>query len=169
MESLTVWRFDTPHGAGDVLASLERLAGDGDLSLVDAALVRWPPGQRKPAIEALGGLTVPGELWSGFWGLVLALLFVTPIAGPTFGAGAGAVAASLTDFGVGDDFVKRVRDAVTPGTSALFVVSDAATADRLAAELAGVAAATIRADLSDEQRRRLHEALGDEPTPRIGR
>jgi uncharacterized membrane protein len=168
MESLTVWRFDAPDGAEDVLARLERLARQGDISVVDAALVRWAPGQRKPTTRVLGGLTAPGALWSGFWGLLLALLFVTPLAGPTFGAGAGAVAASLTDFGVRDDFVKRVREAVTPGTSALFVVSDGLTADRIATELAHVADATIRSDLSDEQRRQLHDALGDESAPRVG-
>ena len=67
----------------------------------DAALVSWPPGQRKPSTTSLGSLTGPGDLWGGFWGVLLALVFLAPLAGPTFGAAAGAVAGSLADFGVG--------------------------------------------------------------------
>src|SRR6185503_1928608 len=99
----------------------------------------------------LGALDGPGALWHGFWGVLLALIFLTPIAGPSFGAAAGAVAGTLADFGVGDDFVKRVRDAVTPGTSAVFVLGGRESPRRIAAELDGTPAAVIRADLSDEQ------------------
>jgi uncharacterized membrane protein len=168
LDTLTVWRFEAPHTAEQALPRLERLAREGDVDLNDAALVSWPPAHRKPSTRELGVLTGPGMLWGGFWGIVLALIFLTPIAGPTFGAGAGAVAGSLSDFGVEDDFVKRVRDAVTPGTSALFVISTSASADRIAVALEDVATDTIRSTLSYEQQQRLRDALGDESSRQVG-
>src|SRR4051794_34959867 len=150
-----VWRFDTPGGAKDALPPLRRLAAERVVAIDDAALVTWPRGRRKPSTEALGSLTGPGRLWGGFWGVLHALIFITPLAGPSFGAAAGAVAASLADFGVADDFVKRVRDAVGPGCSALFVVSARPSADRLAAELHNVATASFRCALSPAQEQHL--------------
>ena len=37
----------------------------------------------------------------------------------------------MTDVGISDDFIKSVRDEVTPGTSALFLMSQNAVADRV--------------------------------------
>jgi uncharacterized membrane protein len=166
--TLTVWRFATPESAELALPRLQRLAETGVIDVEDAALVIWPPHYRKPRTRELGALSGPGQLWHGFWGVLLALIFLTPIAGPSFGAAAGAIAGTLADFGVEDDFVKRVRDAVTPGTSAVFVLGDRDSPQRIAEELDGELAAVIRADLSDEQTRHLREALGDESVQRLG-
>lgn len=162
MNTLTVWRFDSPDAAGQALARLERLVAARDARVDDAALVTWPRGQRKPSPTALGSLTGPGRLWGGFWGVLLALIFITPLAGPAFGAAAGAVAGSLSDFGVADDFVKQVRQDVVPGTSALFVVSTRTSAKRLAAELQDAATLTASSALSPAQEQHLRDALGEE-------
>jgi uncharacterized membrane protein len=42
--------------------------------------------------------------------------------GAAVGAAHGALAGSLTDVGIDDTFINQVRDQVTPGTSALFVL-----------------------------------------------
>lgn len=160
MNTLTVWSFATPEAADAALPRLVTLVGDGGVSIDDAALVSWPAGRRKPSARTLGSLSGPGRLWGGFWGLVLGLIFLTPLAGPAFGAAAGAVAGSLADFGVGDDFVRDVRDIVTPGTSAVFVVSTSASAERCASVLDAVRRLTSR--LSPEQEQRLRYALGEE-------
>ena len=167
-DTLAVWRFDAPEIAESVLPRLERLAREHTIAIEDAALVRWPPRHRKPHTRELGALDGPGHLWGGFWGVLLALIFLTPIAGPRFGAAAGAVAGTLADFGVGDDFVKCVRDSVTPGTSAIFVLGDRDCPDRISAALGDVDAVMIHADLSDEQTRNLRDALGDESVQRLG-
>jgi uncharacterized membrane protein len=121
-----------------------------------------PPSERRtPATRELGGITGPGSLWGGFWGMFLALIFLTPLAGPAFGAGAGALAGSLSDFGVADDFVKRVRDGVTPGMSALFVLSTRTSADAMNAGLAAFGVELLRYELSLEQEQRLRAALAD--------
>jgi uncharacterized membrane protein len=161
-DSLAVWRFATPDGAETVLERLARLARDGEVSIDDAALVRWPERHRKPSIRELGDFAGPGTLWNGFWGVLLALIFLAPLAGPTFGAAAGAFAGTLADFGVEDDFVKRARENVTPGTSALFVIGEREAVDRVAVALADGDVAMLRSDLSHEQTVHLRDALGDE-------
>jgi uncharacterized membrane protein len=166
MNTLVVWRFAEPEGAAAALPQLERLVTAGEATVDDAALVSWPPGQRKPSTATLGSLRGPGRLWGGSWGVLLALIFLVPIAGPTFGAAAGAVAGSLADFGIADDFVKRVREDVGPGTSALFVVTTQTSAERLAAALGGIATLTARSALSPAEEQHLRDALGEESAAR---
>jgi uncharacterized membrane protein len=161
MNTLTVWRFAAPEAAEQSLPALKLAIGAGRASINDAALVSWPPSRRTPATRELGSLTGPGQMWGGFWGMVLGLIFLTPLAGPSFGAAAGAFAGSLADFGVADDFVIRVRDSVTPGTSALFVLSARASADGLAEGLKGLADEILRSELSREQEEHLRDTLSD--------
>jgi uncharacterized membrane protein len=161
MLTLAVWRFPAPQVAEETLPQLEGLTRGGSAELDGAAMVWWPSAQRKPSIRDLGGVTDPGALWGGFWGVVLALIFLTPLAGPTFGAAAGAFAGSLSDFGVEDDFVRRVRDAVTPGTSAVFAIGSSDSVDVIAAAL-DHGADLIRSTLSHDQAEHLLHALGEE-------
>jgi uncharacterized membrane protein len=174
MQSLTVWTFEGAGTAGRVLPLVQRLAVDHEIAVDDAAIVSCTEDARPPAVHPLGSLTGPGRLWSGFWAMLGALLFVVPAAAPSLGAAAGAFAGSLASFGMPDDFLMRVREAVGDGTSALFVLSPGASADRLREELQDGAAQLIRADLSEAQQRRLYELLGAaataprsaSPTPR---
>jgi uncharacterized membrane protein len=83
------------------------------------------------------------------------------LAGPAFGAAAGAVAGTLGDFGVADDFVKRVRESVTPGTSAIFVLSSRASATRILGDFDRFGVEVLRTELSLEQERHLRDALAD--------
>ena len=129
VDTISVWRFGDLDGGE---AMLRRVDG-----IDDGALVWWPPGQPTPSTRHLGA----SDLW---WGVLLGMVFLVPLAGPAFGAAAGAVAGGLADFGLGDDFILQVREAVTPGTSAVFVVSDRATADELALQLG---APLMRAEL----------------------
>ena len=165
--TLAVWRFDAPGVAEERLPALERLMRNGAADVDAAALVSWPPGHRKPSTRALGAVTGPGALWGGFWGMLLGLVFLTPIAGPTFGAAAGAVAGTLSDFGVEDDFVKRAREAVTPGTSALFVISSGRGVDQITTALQDHEVCMLRTDLTHEQARQLYAALGEESASRV--
>jgi uncharacterized membrane protein len=161
MNTLTVWSFPDPRHADRALADVHGLVTGGHATIDDAALAAWAPGRRAPATRELGSITGPGRMWGGFWGLLLSLVFLAPLAGPAFGAAAGAVAGTLADFGVADDFVKRIRDCVTPGTSALFTLSSRGSADVVAARLAGPGVVTVRSELSPEQAEYLFEALAD--------
>jgi uncharacterized membrane protein len=161
MNTLTVWGFPAPEDADLALGDVRGLVSQGQVSIDDAALISWPPGRRTPATRELGSITGPGEMWGGFWGMLLGLVFLTPLAGPAFGAAAGAVAGSLEDFGVADDFVKRIRDSVTPGTSAIFALSSRGSANHVTACLSGPGVVIVRSELSPEQADHLRETLAD--------
>jgi len=161
MNTLSVWCFPDPDAVERLVCHLDDAAWDGRVKIDDAALVSWPSGRRTPATRELGSITGPGALWGGFWGMLLGLIFLTPLAGPTFGAAAGAVAGSLSEFGVEDDFVKRVREHVTPGTSAIFVLSTRFSAQRVAEAFDGFDVAVLRSELSVEEEQHLRDALSD--------
>jgi uncharacterized membrane protein len=163
VQSLTVWTFEGPRAAEAALPRIGRLVTDRAVAIEDAAVVSCTDAGRAPAVRPVGTLTGPGELWSGFWGMLLAFVFLVPVTRPSLGAAAGAFAGGLATFGVEDDFVMRVRETVTPGTSALFVLSSGASADRLREELPGPDVQLIRSDLSAAQARRLSEVLGEAP------
>ena len=158
MNTLTVWCFPTPGAAEESLASLR----DRRVRIDDAVLVSWAPGRRAPATLQLGTLDGPGCLWDGFWGVLMGLIFLAPLAGPSFGAAAGAFAGGLADFGIPDDFVMRVREHVTPGTSALFVLGPRESAATVAAALEGRAEMLLRSELSYEQEQHLLATLVDD-------
>jgi uncharacterized membrane protein len=151
VDTISVWRSGDLGGAE---AALRQISSAG---IDDAALVWWPAGRRMPSTRLLGAIDRPGALWGGAWGVLLGVVFLAPLAGPALGAAAGAVAGGLAEFGLGDDFILQVREAVTPGTSAIFVVSDRATADRLARELHGLDVRVIRAGVAAQLRYALAE------------
>jgi uncharacterized membrane protein len=165
MNTLSAWIFPTEEGAEAAVETLRPLAERGLISVDDAAAVPWPAARRKPALHELGTLAGPGALWEGFWGLVVGMIFVAPLAGPSFGAAAGAMAGSLLEFGVDDSFVTGVRARLLPGTSALFAVSHATTATAIAAELQPLGPHLLRADLTDEEEHRLRATFTEEQAP----
>ena len=159
MDTLTAWKFDDPGAAEHALQRLQTLAQQDLISVDDAALVSWPTTRRRPHMRELGSLTGPGALWGGFWGMLLGLAFVAPLAGLVVGAASGAAVGSLAHVGIDDDFIAQVREHVTPGTSALFLLSHGTVVDRVAAEMAGFEMHLVRSNLDPEQERRLREAL----------
>ena len=48
MATLTAWKFDSPYGADDALATLEKLQSEALIAVQDAAVVSWEPGRSKP-------------------------------------------------------------------------------------------------------------------------
>lgn len=138
MPTLTVWRYDTVDGAGTAADLLTKLARKDALVVHDAAVVEWETGQGKPRTRQLGTSTATtGALGGGFWGLLFGLIFFMPLLGAAIGAATGALAGALTDVGIDDTFINRVRDTVTPGSSALFVLTSDAALDRIQDAFAG--------------------------------
>jgi uncharacterized membrane protein len=161
VNTLTVWRFPAPDEAERAVSAMQSTVRAGQAAIGDAALVSWPPGRQTPSTRELGSITGPGELWGGFWGMLLGLIFLTPLAGPAFGAAAGAVAGTLSDFGVADDFVMRVRETVTPGTSAIFLLSSRMAADVVVGRAGQAGVEVLRIELSAEQEQHLMDVLSD--------
>ncbi len=131
MATLTVWKFDTPGGAEAAVKTLESLSKEEVIVIHDAATVSWEPGSKKPKTRQLNNLAGAGALGGAFWGLLFGLIFFVPLLGAAIGAATGALSGSLADVGIDDSFINRTRDQITPGTSALFVMTSDAVMDKV--------------------------------------
>ena len=129
--TLTVWRFDTAGGADEAARTLETLARENLLTLVDAATVTWEQGKGKPKTHQLTSMYGAGALGGAFWGMLFGLIFFMPLLGAAVGAATGAVAGSMADVGIDDGFINKIRDQVTPGTSALFLMTTDVVVDKV--------------------------------------
>lgn len=72
----------------------------------------------------------------------------------------GALSGKFADCGINDKFIKEVREQVTEGTSALFLLTSGAVQERVAAALEGVSAEVIQPNLTSEQEAQLMEDFG---------
>lgn len=163
MATLTVWRYDTVDGARTAAALLKKLALQDVLVVHDAATVEWEPGEGRPRTRQLSpGTAVTGALGGGFWGLLFGLIFFMPLLGAAIGAATGAITGSLTDVGIDDTFINRVRDTVTPGTSALFVLTSVNDLDRIRDAFAnGPQGELIFTSLTDDQEAALRAVFAE--------
>ncbi|MFG1819659.1 DUF1269 domain-containing protein [Kribbella sp. NPDC049174] len=161
MATLTVWKFDNPNGAGEAASTLEGLGKQGLINIHDAATVSWPSDAKKPKTRQLHSLTGAGAMGGMFWGMLFGLIFLVPLLGAAIGAAAGALAGSMSDVGIDDDFIKSARDKITPGTSALFLMSSDAVTDKVKAAFdeRSIKLELIQSNLSNEQEAALREMI----------
>ena len=162
MAALTVWKFKSPYGAQDALDQLIELQHQQLIQVLDAATVSWEEGRKKPKTRELRDTKRAGALGGGFWGLLFGLIFFIPILGLAIGAATGALIGSMADVGISDSFIRDVREKVTPGTSALFLLSSDAVFDRVAEQFSHSDAELISTNLSTEQEAKLREAFSEE-------
>jgi len=162
MATLTVWKFDTAEGANQAEAELESLAKQELIKIHDAATVSLPSNKKKPKTRQLASLTGAGALGGAFWGLLFGLLFFVPLFGMAIGAAAGAIGGSLSDVGIDDNFIDTVRREVTPGTSALFVMTSDAVVDKVTDAFKGANGHLIQSNLSQEQEDKLREVFEED-------
>lgn len=161
MTSLTVWKFNTPDGAEQALAKITNLAKQQLIAVEDAAIVSWPVGAKKPKTRQAQSTAGVGALGGAFWGMLFGLLFFVPFLGMAIGAAMGALMGHFADYGINDDFIKQVREKVTEGTSALFLLSANATIDKVAAAFEGIPMELIQSNLNQEQEAALRAAFGE--------
>jgi uncharacterized membrane protein len=159
VSNLTVWKFNDPNGAESAFSRLLELQQQGLIEVQDGAIVSWEDGKRKPKTRQLHNLTGAGAMSGAFWGMLFGLLFFVPLLGAAVGAAWGGLAGSLGDVGIDDRFIDRVREEVTPGTSALFLLSAAGVRDRLAEEFSGTSVELLHTNLSAEEEANLREVF----------
>lgn len=163
MATLTAIKFETPDGAEQALQLMGNLQKQNLIQVVDAATVSWPEGKKKPKTRQAQSMGGVGALSGAFWGLLFGLLFFIPFLGLAIGAAIGGLTGHFSDYGIDDDFIKSVRDKVTPGTSALFLLTQNAVADRVIAEMKTLPKFEILStNLSQEQEAQLRAEFGEE-------
>jgi uncharacterized membrane protein len=159
--TLTVWKFPTASGADQAEQTALSLQKQELITVHDAATVSWEEGKKRPKTRQSNNLAGAGALGGSFWGLLFGLIFFVPILGLAIGAGIGALAGSMSDVGIDDRFVKEVREKVTPGTSALFILTSNAVQDKVRDAFAGHQAELISTNLSNEQEKALRDAFAE--------
>ena len=168
MADLICVAFDDPTTADRALTELTALQKEYLIELKDACVVvRTPDGevhlhQSVPLVKT-GALT--GGASGALWGTLIGLLFLNPLAGMAIGAGvgatSGALAGKLSDYGIPDDFIKDLGSKIKPNSSALFLLVQKVTADKVLPKMAGFKGHVLKTSLPDEREQRLREALGD--------
>ena len=159
MATLSVWKFDTADGAEKAEHTLEGLAKQELLTLHDGAIVSWPEGKKKPKTRQLHSMVGLGAVSGSFWGLLFGILFFMPLLGLVIGAASGALAGSMTDVGIDDDFIADLRDKITPGTSALFIMTTDVVVDKVHQAFAGTHAELLHTNLSSDEEAKLKEVF----------
>jgi len=160
MGTLTVLKFPTPDGAEKAVAKLLNLQQQQLIKVEDAAIVSWETGKKKPKTRQAIPTTGLGALDGAFWGFLFGLIFFVPLFGLAIGALTGALTGSMTDIGINDDFIKKVREQVTEGTSALFSLTSDAVVDRVVDAFKDEEFEIIATNLPIEQESKLREIFG---------
>jgi uncharacterized membrane protein len=162
MANLIVLKFPTAEGADTMLSTLENLQKQQLIQVQDAAIVTWPVGARKPKTRQLSNMTSAGALGGAFWGMLFGLLFFIPFFGLAVGAAVGAIAGHYAKYGIDEKFINQVREKITEGTSALFLLTSGAVVDRVAEAVKGQQFEIIQTNLSREQEDQLRKDFGEE-------
>jgi uncharacterized membrane protein len=68
----------------------------------------------------------------------------------------------MADVGIDDDFIKKTKDKVTEGTSALFLLTSDATTDKVVEQMKQLDFEIISTSLSKEEEDQLREAFSEE-------
>jgi uncharacterized membrane protein len=157
--TLTVWKFDTPAGAENAESTLKQLVKEELIKVHDAAIVSWPENKKAPKTKQLSNLTGAGALGGAFWGLLFGLLFFVPLLGMVVGAAAGAAGGAMTDVGISDEFISSLRAQITPGTSALFVLSSDAVVEKVKDAFTEAHPQLIHSNLTSEEEGRLRDVF----------
>jgi uncharacterized membrane protein len=160
MATITVLKFNSPTGAEETLDVVKGLTKQQLIKLQDAAVVTWPEGKKQPKTKQLANLAGAGALDGAFWGMLFGLIFFVPFFGMAIGAAMGALAGKFSDYGIDDDFIKSVRDQVTEGTSALFLMTSDAVTDKVVDAMKGLDFELIASNLSHDEEAQLREAFG---------
>lgn len=163
MATLVVLKFPTAEGADTMLSTLEGLQKQQLIQIQDGGIVSWPAGANKPKTRQLSqaAATGVGALGGAFWGMLFGLLFFVPFLGMAVGAAMGALMGHFAHYGIDENFINQVRSKITPGTSALFLLSSGAVVDRIAEAVKGQQFEIIQTNLSKEQEDQLHAEFGE--------
>jgi len=161
MADLVVFAFKDETGAEQMRDELIQMQKMQIISLADAAVVvRRQDGKVKvkQAISLVGA----GAMGGAFWGMLIGLLFFAPWLGLAIGAASGALAGKLSDTGVDDKFIKEVGETIEPGHSALFLLVQDWTEDKVMDEIVKFDATVLQTSLSKEDEAKLRAAFGAE-------
>jgi uncharacterized membrane protein len=157
MSNLVVITFDNVREAREARDALGKLAGQGLLKVIDAAVITRDADNKLHVDNELESSTKTGALVGGLLGALLSFMF--PPAGILLGAIGGALVGKTIEPGVDQGFVKDVSAALKPGSSALFFMFEADDIGSTLAALRPFRGTLYQTTLSTETEESLRHAL----------
>ncbi len=139
--STTAWRFSGTEGADTAVLRLKQLATQDLIDVQDVTVIRWP--HYAPSPQAQEHVTADGSKASSF-------------------------AKKLTKAGIDGTMLEAVKGDMTPGTSALVLLSADAAVDTVGQAFEGNAMELMRSDLSVQQEDQLRAAFAGSAPPDAG-
>jgi uncharacterized membrane protein len=141
MSSLTAWKFGGTEGADAAVLRLKQLDHQELIDVLDVAVVRWPEYSAEPLAQE--HVTDEGTKMS-------------------------ALVNKVRKAGIDSAMVESVKGDITPGTSALLLLSSDATIDTVAKAFEGQGMELIRSDLSVQQEDQLRTAFTEATDGELG-
>src|SRR5215813_6013721 len=151
MSELVVIAFPTEAKAEEVRQKLLAMQKEYLIELGDA-VVAVKDAQGNIKLNQLLNTTAAGAVSGAFWGSLIGLIFLMPLAGGTLGG-------YLTDIGIDDKWMKQTAAAIQPGTAALFVLVRKVTADKVLEGLKGEGGTVLKTSLDHTKEAALQAAL----------
>src|SRR3954466_16116195 len=141
MSDLVVIAFPTEAKAEEVRQKLLAMQKEYLIELGDAVVaVKDSSGNVK--LNQMINMTAAGAVTGAFWGSLIGLIFLTPLAGAALGAASGTLSGYLTDIGIDDKWMKETAAAIQrlkgEGGTVLRTSLDHTKEAALQAALAGV-------------------------------
>lgn len=162
MSQLFAIVYDGPDAARRTADRLREAAHGGLIEINDLVVaVRKPSGE--VVLDQSIDLVTGGAVGGAFWGGLVGLIFMNPLIGTAAGAAAGAVGGWFTDYGIDDDFMRRLSMSVVPGKAALFVLAQQMTIDKIVPLLAEDHGELLHSSLTGDVDRLITAALSGEP------
>jgi uncharacterized membrane protein len=158
MSDLVVIGFPTEAKAEGVRQKLLSMQKEYLIELGDA-VIAVKDAQGRIKLNQLINTTAAGAVSGTFWGTLIGLIFLMPLAGAAIGAASGAVGGALVDAGINDEWIKDTAAAIQPGTAALFVLVRKVTADKVLEGLRGEGGTVMKTSLDHTKEATLQAAL----------
>jgi uncharacterized membrane protein len=152
--------------ASVAMDQLESLRRDSVLRRDEiAAVVRDERGSFR--IETNAEIAPDGPSWTMLWLFLFASFFFVPVLKMPVGEGVASLLRDVDRAGLDEEFVRRVRGMVVPGTSALFVLASKVSPDEIVASLEGYGGTVLQCEISAEAEHVLLDVLagGSGTTP----
>jgi uncharacterized membrane protein len=155
---LIVIGYQDEQTAHEAAAEVERLAAD---LLIEpdaiAVITRDQKGRFK--VSTNHHPVAEGATWGLLWGALFGLLFFVPLFGLAVGGAFGLLFGALHKAGVDEEFQNSVRELVAPGSSALFLIVEKVTPDKVEEALRRYGGTVLKTSFSKEAEAQLREAL----------
>jgi uncharacterized membrane protein len=166
------------YRASEALNQVKDLNDSWALDLSDAVAVYRDYNGKLRVDQSYQMRPGEGAAWGGLFGGILGALLAAPFtAGASAAVAATLTAGSLTgvalgatlgaidaetwkeDYGISDDFVKRIGAMLQPTDSAVFVLVRSVNADLVADAFRGYGGNVLRTTLNEKQRAKIQETL----------